>query len=83
MTSLDQENLRRAQAERRIAMQGTDSGSAGWLIGIIAVGAIIAGIFLFGGSGGDTTTTPAAAPVTEEAAPAATDDAAPAAPATE
>ncbi|MEL6572633.1 MAG: hypothetical protein AAFQ64_13285 [Pseudomonadota bacterium] len=82
MTSLDQENLRRAQAERRIAMQGADSGGAGWLIGIVVVVAIIAGIFLFGGSGGDGTAT-TAAPVTEDVAPAATDEAAPATTVTE
>ncbi len=82
MTSIDQENLRRAQAERRIAMQN-ESGGAGWVIGIIVVVAIIAGIFLLGSGGGDGTAATTGAPALEEAAPATADQTAPATTVTE
>lgn len=80
MTAIDQENLRRTQAERRIAMQGGESsGGAGWLIGIVVVVAIIAGIVMFGGGDG---TDAGVAPAAETAAPAV-EESAPAAPVTE
>ena len=72
MTSLDQEDVRRAQAERRMAMVHANEGSsATWFLGIVVLIAIIGGILLLGSGGGDGTAE-AVAPVAEEAAPATT-----------
>jgi len=72
MTSLDQENVRRAQAERRMAMQNASEGSgATWFLGIVVLIAIIGGILLLGSGGGDGTAE-TAVPAAEEAAPATT-----------
>ena len=73
MTSIDQESLRRKEAERRIAAQNDTSGrSATWFLGIVALVAVIGGILLLG-TGGDTPTDPAAPAAVEQVAPPATD----------
>jgi len=84
MTSIDQENIRRAQAERRIAMQNSGEGSsATWFLGIVVIVAIIGGILLLGSGGGEGTADGAAPVAAEEVAPAMTDEAAPATTVTE
>lgn len=84
MTSLDQENIRRAQAERRIAMQNASEGSsATWFLGIVVLIAIIGGILLMGSGGGEGTTEGAAPVAAEETAPAAVEETAPATTVTE
>ena len=79
MTSLDPENIRRAQAEQRIAMQASNEGSgAMWFLVVVVFAAIIGGIIVYGGDGATATDASGlgaaseAAPLAAEEAPAAT-----------
>lgn len=74
MSSLDQENLRRAEYEIRNSVGNSNEGSsATWFLGLVVVAAIVGGIYVFGA---DPSATPDAsgAPtpaIVEETAPIA------------
>jgi hypothetical protein len=71
MSSIDQENLRRAERETRNAVGSGNEGSAApWFLAVVVIVAIVGGIYVYSGDQVETapigTTEPA---VLDEAAP--------------
>ena len=72
MSSLDQENLRRAEYEIRNSVGNSNEGSsATWFLGVVVIAAIVGGIYVFGS---DATVTPVGS---GEPTPIVTDEVAP------
>lgn len=72
MSSLDQENLRRAEYEIRNSVGNSNEGSsATWFLGLVVIAAIVGGIYVFGADG---PVTPAGS---GDPTPIVTDDVAP------
>ena len=72
MSSIDQENLRRAEYEIRNSVGNSNEGSgATWFLGVVAIAAIVGGIYVFSvDTSGTSVSTGAPTPtITEEAAP--------------
>lgn len=77
MSSLDQENLRRAEYEIRNSVGTSNEGSsATWFLGVVVIAAIVGGIYVFSADSGVTPATPdGIAPAAVDQAPATTQEA--------
>ena len=80
MSSIDQENLRRAELEIRNSVGSSNEGSgAMWFLGVVVIAAFVGGIYVYGADDGETGIAgePAPAMIEETAPLAAPTDAAP------
>lgn len=73
MSSIDQENLRRAEYEIRNSVGNSNEGSgATWFLGVVVIAAVVGGIYVFNvdtsGVSGATTGEPTPT-ITQEIAP--------------